>query len=151
MANEIHADYASGSVLYATIRNRAGQVWRPATQVFENWGSGGHTADDYDIMLADKSGSRYVGGFDADVPLGSYSIQVFRQVGASPSDTDTLVCSREAIWTGTGELTAAKILANKAVQDKITGAIEYYDDDSQTVLLTLMPHDLASTIARTPE
>lgn len=151
MANEIHADYASGSVLYAVIRNRGGQVWCPATQVFESWGSGGHTADDYDITLTDKNGSRYVGSFDADVPPGSYSIQVFRQVGASPSDTDTLVCSREAIWTGTGELTAAKILANKAVQDKITGAIEYYDDDSQTVLLTLMPYDLASTIARRPE
>jgi hypothetical protein len=151
MANEIHADHASGSVLYAVIRNRQGQVWRPAGQAFESWGSGGHTADDYDSALTDKNGSRYVGNFDANILPGSYYIQVFRQEGASPSGTDTLVCGREVIWTGTGELTAAKILANKAVQDKITGAIEYYDDDSQTVLLTLMPYDLASTIARTPE
>jgi hypothetical protein len=151
MANEIHADYASGSVLYAVIRNRQGQVWRPAGQAFESWGSGGHTAVDYDIALTDKNGSRYIGSFDADVLPGSYSIQVFRQAGASPADTDTLVCSRKVIWTGTGELTPAKILANKAVQDKVTGAIEYYDDDSQTVLLTLMPYDLASTIARMPE
>jgi hypothetical protein len=151
MANEIHADYASGNVLYAVIRNHAGQVWHLATQVFESWGASDHTADDYDITLTDKSGSRYVGSFDAEVPPGSYSIQVFRQVGASPADVDTLVCSREAIWTGTGELTTAKILANKSVQDKVTGTVEYYDDDSQTVLLTLMPYDLESTIALIPQ
>jgi hypothetical protein len=63
MANEIHADHASGSVLYAVIRNRQGQVWRPAGQAFESWGSGGHTADDYDSALTDKNGSRYVGNF----------------------------------------------------------------------------------------
>jgi len=27
MANEIQADYSSGNVLYAVIRNPAGQVW----------------------------------------------------------------------------------------------------------------------------
>ncbi len=66
---------------------------------------------------------------------------MFRQAGATPAETDALVCSREILWTGAGELTAVKILANKAVQDKITGAIEYYDDDGQTVLLTLAPYD----------
>ena len=151
MAYEIQADYASGSVLYAIIRSPAGQVWHPAERVFEDWGSGGHTIDDYDIALADKSGSRYVGSFDAGIPGGCYCIQVFRQAGASPVETDALVCSREILWTGFGELTAVKMLANKAFQDKITGEIEYYDDDGQTVLLTVVPYDLEDMMMRAPE
>jgi hypothetical protein len=151
MAYEIQADYASGSVLYAIIRSPAGQVWHPAGGTFEDWGSGGHTTGDYDIVLADKSGSRYVGSFDTDIPGGYYCIQVFRQAGANPAETDTLVCSREILWSGVGELTPAKILVNKAVQDKITGAIEYYDDDGQTILLTLMPYDDEEMIMRMPE
>ncbi len=45
---------------------------------------------------------------------------------------------------------AAKLLVNKAVQNKITGVIDYYDDDGQTVLFTHAPVDDESTITRTP-
>ncbi len=45
-------------------------------------------------------------------------------------------------------LTAAKILANKAVQNKSTGAIAYYDDDGQTVIMTHTPSDGESSIVR---
>jgi len=45
---------------------------------------------------------------------------------------------------------AAKILANKAVQTKNTGAIDYYDDDEQTVILTHTPTEGESTITRAP-
>jgi hypothetical protein len=45
---------------------------------------------------------------------------------------------------------AAKVLTNKAVQDKSTGAIQYYDDDGQTIILTHTPTDGESTIIRTP-
>lgn len=45
---------------------------------------------------------------------------------------------------------AAKVLVNKAVQNKITGAIEYYDDDGQEVILTHTPSDEESSITRTP-
>lgn len=45
---------------------------------------------------------------------------------------------------------SAKLLVNKAVQNKNTGAIEYYDDDGQTVILTHTPSDSESTITRTP-
>lgn len=43
---------------------------------------------------------------------------------------------------------AAKVLVNKAVQDKITGRICYYDDDGQTLLLTHTPTENESSIAR---
>jgi hypothetical protein len=149
MANEIHADHASGNILYAVIRNRPGQVWCPAGRVFEDWGTNGHTADDYDIPLTDRGGHRHVGAFDASAPAGSYFIQIFRQTGATPVDADTLVSGRSFIWTGSGELTSIKILANKAVQDKVTGEITLYDDDL-TLLFSQVAEDTASTFARVP-
>jgi len=151
MSNEIHADYSSGNALYAVIRNHAGQVWHVAEQAFESWGSTGHTADDYDIALTDSGGSHYVGSFDGNVPGGSCSIQVFRQLGAVPADTDPLVSSRQILWTGSGELTAAKILANQAIQDKVTGEIDYYDDDAQTVLLTHTMGETQAYLTRSPD
>jgi hypothetical protein len=150
MANEIHIDYTSGNTLYAVVRNGAGDVWYPAGQVFESWGTGGRTADDYDISLTDKSGSRYVGDFDVNISAGEYSVQVFLQAGADPADGDSLVGGGEIIWSGTGEVTGEKLLANKAVQNKSTGAIQYYDNDGQTVLLTHTPVDEESSITRIP-
>lgn len=150
MANEIQADYASGNTLYAIIRNRAGQVWYAAQQVFENWGAAGHGCDDYDLGLADKSGGRSVGDFDTNIPAGCYGVQCFVQAGANPAETDTLVSSREIVWTGAAEVTATKILANKAVRDHITGAIDYYDDDGTSVILTHTSTDDAVALTRAP-
>jgi len=45
---------------------------------------------------------------------------------------------------------AAKTLVNKAIQNKTTGAIDYYDDDGETIILTHTPTDGESTITRTP-
>lgn len=45
---------------------------------------------------------------------------------------------------------AAKLLVNKAIQNKSTGAIKYYDDDGETVILTHTPSDVESTITRMP-
>ncbi len=150
MANEIHADYASGNTLYAVIRNAAGAVWYPVGHTFEAWGTGGRTANSYHINLTDKSGSRHVGDFASDIPAGRYSVQVFLQAGANPADGDNLVASCEIVWSGTGRITADKLLANRAVQNKASGVIEYYDDDGQTVLLTHTPTDAETTITRTP-
>jgi hypothetical protein len=47
-------------------------------------------------------------------------------------------------------LTADKILANRAAQNKVTGAISYYDDDGTTVILTHTPDDGSSSITRAP-
>lgn len=150
MANEIYVNYASDNTLYAVVRNTAGNVWYIAGQVFEAWGTGGRTANDYNISLIDKSGSRYVGSFDTNIPAGRYSIQVFLQIGANPADGDTFITGEEIVWSGIGTITAEKLLANKAVQDKPSGQIKYYDDDGQTVLLTHTPTDAAATISRTP-
>jgi streptogramin lyase len=150
MANEIHVNYASGNTLYAVVINADGDVWYAAGQVFEVWGTDGRTADDYNISLTDKSGSRYIGSFDTGISAGRYSIQVFLQAGANPDDSDTFIANQEIVWSGSGMVTADKLLANKAVQNKSSGQIKYYDDDDQTVLLTHTPTDAAATITRTP-
>jgi hypothetical protein len=150
MANEINVNYASSNTLYAVVRNAAGDVWNVAGQVFEVWGTAGRTASDYDISLTDKSGSLYIGSLDTSIPAGRYSIQVFLQAGANPADGDTFIAGKEILWSGTGMVTADKLLANKAVQKKPSGQIKYYDDDGQTVLLTHTPTDSAAAITRTP-
>ncbi|MHC4388777.1 MAG: hypothetical protein ACYSX1_09230 [Planctomycetota bacterium] len=45
---------------------------------------------------------------------------------------------------------AAKLLVNKAVQNKVTGAIDYYDNDGETIILTHTPTDEQSNLTRTP-
>ena len=149
MANEIHADYASGNTLYAIVRDISGKVWYIAGEVFEAWGTDGRGADDYDIGLTDKSGSRYVGNFDGTIPVGRYSVQVFLQAGANPVNGDTIISSEEILWSGSGKITTDKLLANKAVQNKLTGEIKYYDDDGQTVLLTHIPSENQTSITKT--
>jgi len=44
---------------------------------------------------------------------------------------------------------AAKVLVNKAVQNKLTGVIVYYDEDGATPLVTHTPTDGDTTITRT--
>jgi len=45
---------------------------------------------------------------------------------------------------------STKLLVNKAIQNKITNTIDYYEDDSETVALTHTPTDNESTIERNP-
>jgi len=151
MAHEIQASYASGSTLYAIVRNRTGDVWWPSGQGFETWGTGGRDAGDYAFPLIDKGGSRYVGNLDEALAAGSYFAQWFVQAGAGPTDTDTVVGAQEILWTGTAELTATKLLANKAVQDVTTKAVDYYDDDGVTVILSHASVNNGLTHTRTPD
>jgi len=150
MANEIQASYTSGNTLYAVIRNRAGEVWWQAGQTFEQWGANGRDADDYALALTDKGGSRYVGSFDENISSGSYFVQWFLQAGVDPTDTDALVGARDITWSGMAELTATKILANKAVQNHSTKAIDYYDDDGTTVIFSHASIDNGLTHTRAP-
>ena len=150
MANEIQADYASGNTLYAVIRNNSGGVWYIAGEAFETWGTDGRDADDYNISLIDKGGSRYIGNFDGNIPAGRYCVQIFLQASASPDDGDNLIEKSEIFWSGTGKITADKLLANKAEQDKSDGQIKYYDDDGQTVLVIMDAVDTATNVTRLP-
>jgi len=154
MANEIHTDYESGKNLYVVRFDSAGQVALSDGSSFEDWGANGHDADDYDVSLSEigSGGSHYVGDFDAssNIKAGRYGVTAFLQAGANPANSDKIIGSGEIVWTSAGELSADKVLANKAVQTKSTGKIDYYDDDGQTVILTHTLDDGESTITRTP-
>lgn len=151
MANEIYADYESGNTLYVVIRNKTGEVWYVNGQVFESWGTDSRDAADYCINLVDKSGSLFIGDFDGNIPSGKYYIQIFLQAGAEPDDSDSLVKSQDFIWSGTGQITSEKVLVNKAIQNKSTGQIQYFDDDGQTVLVTLTPSEDHESVTRVSE
>ena len=43
---------------------------------------------------------------------------------------------------------AAKLMTNKAMQDKLSGAIQYFDNDGQTVILTHTPSEDAANLTR---
>ena len=60
------------------------------------------------------------------------------------------VTVQSALDTNGPLIQAAKLIVNKAVQNKITGAIDYYDDDGQTIILTQTPTEAESTITRMP-
>jgi len=154
MSNELHINAASGKAIYIVRFNKAGEVASSDGAVFENWGTSGHDADDYDVSASEVGSSgHYVADFDSSNNIAGvrkYFWRAHDQAGANPADSDPVVESGEIIWAGNGELTAKKILANKAVQNKSTGAIDYYDDDGQTVILTHTPTDVESSITRTP-
>jgi len=145
------ADYQSGNVLYFIERDASGQVWYPAGQVFEVWGGGaGRDKADYGIAFTDKGGDHYVGTFDPNTPAGRHWVQGFLRLGASPADGDPLIGGGPVRWSGSVELTADKILLNKAVQTKSTGAVVYYDDDGSTPLITQTPSEDSTTVTRAP-
>lgn len=154
MSNELHINAATGKTIYIVRFNTAGQVALSDGSAFEDWGAGGHDADDYDVAASEVGSSgHYAADFDSSNNIAGVKKYFWRahdQAGGNPADSDPVVDSGEIIWAGNGELTAEKILANKAVQNKSTGAIDYYDDDGQSVILTHTPTDVESSVTRTP-
>jgi hypothetical protein len=105
MAAELKLSYVSGSTLYATIRNAAGNVWYISGQTFEAWGTGGRDADDYDIALTGDAGDLYVGNMDTNISAGVYIVQFYVQAGGSAADGDNTIGAGEIWWSGSAELT----------------------------------------------
>jgi len=92
-----------------------------------------------------SSDAFYAGGHDYIVVLSGATIdgETVNSVLATFSIENRFACSQLF-------QKAAKVLVNKAVQNKSTGAIIYYDDDGQTAILTMTPTDGESTITLTP-
>jgi uncharacterized phiE125 gp8 family phage protein len=138
MSNEIRQHYPTGFTLYAVIRNSAGLVWYPTGEVFETWGTGSRTAADYDIALTETQAD-YIGDFDTNVDAGRYDVQVYRQAGGAPADSDLLAGVREIVWSGTaavgsGEVGAAITVAQAKEHLRVT----HSDDDSYIEAISLV-------------
>jgi len=119
MANEIHVNYKSGVTLYAVRFNSSGQAALSDGSAFEDWGTGGHDADDYDVALTEVgSGSgHYTGDFDADgniTTAGTYIVVAFVQNGANPADSDGMIADGTVIWEGSYVAPAAQQASNYA-------------------------------------
>jgi hypothetical protein len=82
---------------------------------------------DYSVVLA----GAVIDGVTVNAVIASFSIEN-RSVDAALLDK------------------AAKMLMNRAVQDKLTGEIKYYDEDGQTVILTHTPEESEMEIVRKP-
>lgn len=120
MSNEIRFNYPSSLNVYAVVRNSAGNVWYVVGEAFEAWGTSGRDADDYDIAMVDKSGSHYIGTFDANIPAGVYHTQIFLRAGANPADTDRFIGGAAMHWDGTAEINISTI--DTSINDDIIGA-----------------------------
>ena len=102
----------------------------------------GHT-DNYGYEIGE-------GYYRIDVPDAAFATGAsFLSVLVRDSVGNSILNEEKEIQLGILEK-AAKSLVNKAVQNKATGVIDYYDDDGQTVILSHTPTDGESAITRTP-
>lgn len=148
----------AGYNYYVLLRKFTGEVRDIVAAAWDSWLNA--DIDDYDIAMTDDGGGLYTANMPAGIDSGRYIAQYRRRVGASPAIDDPIQESELKVWNGSGEVfeidpswqptLAQKILANKAVQDKTTGAVVYYDDDGVTPLLTHTPTDTDTEITRTP-
>lgn len=118
MANEIVFSYDTGSTIYARVFNSTGQVWKTTTNAFEDWSDG--NVQRYDIALTDKSTGQYIGDFPS-CAAGRYKVNIYKQAGANPAITDTVIGTGEILWSATGEIQPAD-------EDDVTDAHETTDD-----------------------
>ena len=134
---------SAGRTIKGTIKVHCG--WgQPAVQVgitdTEDVVTGVHRCE---IDLSSDSG--YQAGYDYAVVLEG------AQIDGQTVNAVLSTFSIENRYASSGLFVkAAKILTNKAVQDKVSGAIEYYDDDGQTVIMTHTPTQSESSITREP-
>jgi hypothetical protein len=107
------------------------------------------------LSLTDKHADYYgdeigEGYYRIDVPDTAFATGAdFLSVLVRDNVNNSILVEEKEIQLGIFEK-AAKTLVNKAIQNKNTGAINYYDDDGETIILTHTPIDTKSTITRTP-
>ncbi|KKM94528.1 hypothetical protein LCGC14_1197390 [marine sediment metagenome] len=138
MSDEIRQFYTAGNTLYAIIRNTVGQVWYPTGEVFEDWGTGGRAATDYDIPLTYTGVQEYIGDFDTNIDAGRYDVQVMRRVGGAPADTDPFAGVTQITWSGSAAVGVGEVgAAITTAQAKEHLRITHSDDDTYIAAITL--------------
>ena len=100
-ANEIRSFNAGATTCFAVVREIDGDIFCPATNVFEVFGTGARTMADYDIAMVSKSGGMWVGVMDTDISAGYYYLITHQQAGVNPVDTDPAIWQEYGYWTGT--------------------------------------------------
>jgi len=143
-ANEIRAFIPGATITFAVVREIDGDVFYPATNVFEVWGTGARTAIDYGIAMVSKSGGMWVGVMDTDISAGYYYLITHQQAGVNPVDTDPAVWHEYGYWSGT----VWQPYTLKTIEDLIVDAndnIESYVADVPTTEEIRIEMDANST------
>ena len=107
MSDEITHNYTSGLNLYACRFKRDGEVFITDGSSSEDWGTAGHGADVYDVVMTEESTSgHYKASFDLSTNIGAgiYNVTVYKRLGANPANGDTPLAQGEIIWDGTEEV-----------------------------------------------
>lgn len=97
MAGELQATYATGSTLYAILRNTTGAVYNGST--FDATPTTGEWTG-YDIALAEDGSTGLYRGAMPAVATGAYAFEVRLQAGGSPAATDRVVGQGRILWSG---------------------------------------------------
>ena len=105
MSNEITHNAVTGLTLYFCCFQQDGDVFLTGGASDEVWGTGGHTANNYDEAMTEEDASgHYKGSMAAGVGAGVYQICVYRQLGASPAAGDVALAQGEIYWDGSAEM-----------------------------------------------
>jgi len=103
------------TTLYACRFTEAGDVFLADGSSSEEWGTGGHTSDDYAVAMAEVDDSGYYHArFDAEgnISDGLYNVVIYKQVGLYPKDADPSVGQGEIDWRDGEEFTKGVLHAD---------------------------------------
>ena len=133
MANEITHNAATGLTLYFCCFQQDGDVFLTGGATDEVWGTGGHTANNYDETMTEEDASgHYKGSMAAGIGAGVYQICVYRQLGASPANGDLALAQGEIYWDGTAEMNITTLDTLLDTLAANTGKIVYGSVTSST-------------------
>ena len=88
--------YDSGFTIYAVIRRSDGHVYNHTTSAFEDWNDDNLTGEKYDYSLDDEGGDLYTWIFPLTID-DDISIVYYRQAGAAPANTDTIIGDKNSL------------------------------------------------------
>lgn len=109
MAGEIQTVGATGVVIYALVRNVAGQVWNGSsfvTYVTANLGT-------YAITLTEQgtASGYYTGTFPTGITTaGVYNVVTYQRSGVSPAEGDVFNSAGEIQWDGSAVLSLSGLV-----------------------------------------
>ena len=133
MSNEITHNAPTGLVLYACRFQPDGDVFLADGASDEVWGTGGRTANDYDVTMTEEDGSgHYKGDFDTSGNItvaNSYPVTVYRRLTGTPINSDPPIAEGVIAWDGTAEITLVTLGVDIAsISVNQLSILNIYDD-----------------------
>lgn len=142
----MYAGYASGNNVYFILNDEDGDIAYSTTEVFEDYGTGSRTFNDYAISGTDSNANFYYADIPDWVAAGTYKYTGYKRVGAKPDrDADTIIKdSTPVIWTGTSEAETA--VAELGAVDICNQALLYIGGAEGKTLLSSYLEDTPTAI-----